>query len=98
MRDEAFICASCGNHVQPLNYTARDHCPKCLHSLHVDVNPGDRQCVCHGDLEPIGVEKYRDTYKIVYRCKKCRSIKRNIAANDDNFDLIIELSANPLDI
>ena len=95
MRDEACRCGVSGADVKPLKYTARDHCPFCLSSMHVDINPGDRQCDCHGVLEPVGVEKYRDTYKIIYRCQKCGAIKKNIAASDDDFDKIIELSANP---
>lgn len=98
MRDEAFKCEVCGADVLPLKYTARDHCPVCLSSLHVDINPGDRQCSCKGVLHPIGVEKYRDTFKIIYQCERCGAIKRNIAALDDDFDKIIELSANPSEI
>ena len=32
-------------------------------------------------------------YVIVFRCKKCGVIRRNKAANDDNMDLIIRLTA-----
>ena len=42
MIDEEFICENCLNKVQKLGYTARDHCPFCLYSKHVDINPGDR--------------------------------------------------------
>ena len=31
-------------------------------------------------------------YVIVFKCKKCGMIRKNIAAKDDNMDLIIELS------
>ena len=75
-----------------LNYTARDHCPNCLYSLHVDNMPGDRQNTCHGLMKPIGIEKYKNTYKIIYKCTKCNTIHKNIMANDDNYDLIIKLS------
>ena len=64
MIDENFVCSNCGYHVSKLNYTARDHCPNCLYSVHVDIFPGDRQNNCHGLLKPIGIEKYRDTYNI----------------------------------
>ena len=50
--DEEFICNNCGKKVPKLGYSCRNHCPYCLHSLHVDVNPGDRLETCHGDLEP----------------------------------------------
>ena len=54
--------------VNKLNYTARDHCPYCLYSKHLDINPGDRANECEGLLRPIGIEKFKDTYKIVYEC------------------------------
>lgn len=92
MMDEEFICHYCHKKVEKLNYTARDHCPYCLHSLHVDINPGDRANNCHGDLIPIGIEKFKNTYKIIYRCDKCHITHKNIMANDDDFNLIIVLS------
>ena len=46
--DEEFICENCGKHVPKLGYTCRNHCPYCLHSKHVDINPGDRAETCHG--------------------------------------------------
>ena len=92
MKDENFLCENCGQLVSKLNYTARDHCNKCLYSKHVDINPGDRMNECKGLLEPIGIEKFKDTYKIIYKCKKCNQMHKNIIANDDNMNLIIELS------
>ena len=92
MRDENFICINCGKEVNKLNTTARDHCNNCLYSVHVDINPGDRKNPCKGLLEPIGIEKYRDTYKIIYKCQLCGMIHKNIMASDDNMDKIIELS------
>ena len=92
MIDEDFICDNCHKHVSKLNYTARDHCPYCLYSKHVDINPGDRKNDCHGLLVPIGVEKYKNTYKIIYRCERCGKTHKNIVALDDDFDKIIDLS------
>lgn len=93
--DEGFKCDVCGKLVIPLGYTSRDHCPYCLYSKHVDLNPGDRECSCHGFLKPIAIEKgKKDNYKIVYLCQKCKMIKRNVAAKDDNLNLIIELMSN----
>ena len=92
MIDEEFICDNCGYHVSKLNYTARDHCPNCLHSKHVDIMPGDRNNSCLGLMRPIGIEKYKNTYKIIYKCLKCQEMHKNIMANDDNYDLIIKLS------
>lgn len=92
MIDENFICENCGLEVTKLNYTARDHCPNCLYSKHVDNLPGDRSNECHGLLKPIGIEKFKDTYKIIYKCMKCGLTHKNIISNDDNMNLIIELS------
>ena len=97
MIDESFTCKVCGSKVNPLGYTARDHCPKCLSSIHIDNYPGDRNCTCHGILKAIGVEKgKKDTYKIIYQCEKCAMIKRNKMAIDDDMDKIIEIMSHPL--
>jgi len=92
MKDEEFICENCYKQVEKLNYTARDHCPYCLYSKHVDINPGDRQNTCHGLLKPISIEKFKNTYKIIYKCQKCNQLHKNIMAIDDNYNKIIELS------
>ncbi len=92
MIDEEFICDNCHQKVNKLNYSARDHCPYCLYSKHVDIMPGDRLNDCHGLLKPIGIEKHKKTFKIIYRCQKCNIIHKNIMANDDNMDIIINLS------
>lgn len=94
MIDEEFICENCGMAVSKLNYTARDHCPNCLYSKHVDINPGDRMNECLGLLVPIDIEKYKKTYKIIYKCEKCGELHKNIIANDDNMDEIIKLSSH----
>ena len=92
MKDENFICENCNQEVLPLGYTARDHCPYCLYSKHLDINPGDRANNCKGLLKPIGIEKFKDTYKIIYKCESCKQLHKNIMAKDDNMNLIIELS------
>ncbi len=95
MLDEAFICANCHQKVSPLKYTARDHCPNCLCSLHLDNNPGDRANPCHGLLIPIDAEKGKnDTLKIIYKCTKCGIIKKNKMALDDNYDLLLNIISN----
>ena len=90
--DEEFTCLNCNKHVNKLKYSSRDHCPYCLYSLHVDINPGDRLNTCKGLLKPIDIEKFKDTYKIIYKCEKCHQIHKNIMAKDDNYDEILKLS------
>lgn len=96
MRDENFDCEVCGKTISKLNYTARDHCPYCLCSKHLDIQPGDRMADCHGILKPIGIEKFKtDYFKIIYKCDKCGMVKKNITAIDDNMDKIIEIMSHP---
>ncbi len=91
--DNGFTCASCGKEVQPLGYTSRNHCPYCLHSLHVDINPGDRASDCGGLLEPVqALPDVKKGYIIVSKCVKCGAIRRNKSANDDDMSLIIKLT------
>jgi len=92
MRDEEFICENCDTKVSKLKYSARDHCPNCLYSKHVDINPGDRNNNCKGLLVPLDIERFKSTYKIVYKCEKCHKIHKNIMADDDNMEEIIMLS------
>ena len=93
--DEEFICDHCGKEVTKLGYSCRNHCPFCLYSKHVDVNPGDRQESCHGLLKPVGIEiSGKKGYVIVSQCEKCGQIRRNKAAKDDNMEEIIKLSAH----
>ena len=61
---EDFVCERCGTFVKGTGYT--DHCPKCLWSKHVDVNPGDRKSECLGTMEPIGVEVKSKEYIISF--------------------------------
>ena len=91
--DNAFVCLNCGKDVEKLKYTSRNHCPHCLHSLHVDNIPGDRENTCHGIMEPIAIETTaKKGYVIVHKCKKCGEVKRNKSAEDDNFDEILKIS------
>lgn len=90
--DSGFICANCGAVVMPLKTTSRDHCNQCLHSLHVDINPGDRANSCKGILQPINTfSNSKKGYVIEYKCKQCKSAVRNKAADDDNFEEMLKL-------
>ena len=58
MRNETFICENCRTEVS-LHPTgsARNHCPVCLYSLHVDQSlPGDRLSTCHALMRPVGID------------------------------------------
>lgn len=90
--DEAFVCEHCGYKVERLGYSCRDHCPNCLYSKHVDINPGDRKNKCKGLLKPVAIEKFKDTYKIIYICSSCKKEHKNVMAKDDNIEVLINLS------
>ena len=92
MIDEEFICEHCGVHVKRFKYSARDHCPFCLYSKHVDINPGDRLNPCKGLLKPIDIDKFKNTYKIIYKCNKCNELHKNIIADDDDINEIIRIT------
>lgn len=98
-KNTAFTCVNCHQHVPPLaSGSYRNHCPYCLHSLHVDINPGDRASDCGGMLEPIGVDySGKKGWVIISRCRACGEEKRNKAALDDpvapdDYDLVVQLS------
>lgn len=93
-KDENFKCENCGKNVKKLGYTSRDHCPYCLYSKHVDINPGDRAEMCHGKLRPVGLEiSNKKGYIIIFKCEKCGRIRRNKSAQDDDMNELIKLSA-----
>ncbi len=90
---EDFVCENCGTEVKGSGYT--NHCPKCLWSKHVDVNPGDRMSQCGGMMEPISVETKGGNYIIIHRCSRCSYEKRNKASEEDNFNAILKLAGRP---
>ena len=91
--DESFVCLSCGKQVLPLKYTSRDHCPFCLCSLHIDINPGDRANSCLGILRPVDLEYSQNKgYVIVYKCSMCGQLHKNKAAQDDDKIQIMKVS------
>ena len=98
-KDESFVCLHCGKEVLPMGTSSRNHCPFCLWSLHVDINPGDRACECRAPMEPVKVvTDPKKGYIILHRCTKCHEIHRNKAAHEakvqpDNKKLLIQLTA-----
>ncbi len=62
----------------------------------MDVNPGDRQAVCLGLMEPIGVEVSKGKYVLTHKCTKCGFQKKNKTSESDNFDVLVKLSPRPI--
>lgn len=101
-----FICAHCGKkvyHSDLLGNHQRNHCPYCLWSQHEDLNTaGDRQSLCHGLMEPIGLTFKTSKYNkygsnkvgeilLIHRCTKCGKISLNHLAADDDEEEIIKI-------
>lgn len=58
--NESFTCKVCGRLVVPdgAGSDHRNHCPYCLSSQHLDIEPGDREADCGGtNLSQYGFAK-----------------------------------------
>ncbi|MGH4033535.1 RNHCP domain-containing protein [Actinomycetota bacterium Odt1-20B] len=92
-----FTCEDCGKAVAPLvNGSYRNHCPHCLHSLHVDIAPGDRASDCRALMRPVAVEYHSAKgHMIVHQCTGCGTRRRNRMAEDphqgDDLDTVLAL-------
>jgi DNA-directed RNA polymerase subunit RPC12/RpoP len=76
--NESFTCQNCGHTVPPSSSTCRDHCPRCLYSLHVDINPGDRAAQCGAPLVPKAYSQHKKKgFLIHYVCSRCGKEKVN---------------------
>lgn len=88
---ENFHCEHCHAEVVGNGYT--NHCPKCLYSKHVDINPGDRAAICGGLMTPIRIEGATGVgYTIVHMCEKCGYTHSNKVTEEDDMDAVITLA------
>ena len=96
---DTFTCRVCGRLCLPENAGSdhRNHCPNCLASLHVDVEPGDRVSDCGGIMEPVAVWVRRGgEWAIIHRCKRCGALSSNRVAADDNSMKLMSIAMKPL--
>lgn len=84
--NRGFTCVYCGKYVPPCDAGSyRNHCPYCLHSVHVDIIPGDRNSTCGGDMEPIGIHFHsKKGIQIIHQCLNCGEMKRNRLSEYDS--------------
>jgi hypothetical protein len=87
---EDFVCSNCKKSVKGTGYT--NHCPYCLWSRHVDINPGDREEKCRGEMKPISAYYVRGKWKLIHRCSVCNVKREVFAVKNDNMESIIQLS------
>ena len=90
-RVEDFTCEHCWAKVIGDGYT--DHCPQCLWSKHVDINPGDRAATCGGMMKPVALEGSSPHYRILHKCTRCGGRRIQDAQSDDNPSALVALSA-----
>ncbi|QYK53422.1 MAG: RNHCP domain-containing protein [Fimbriimonadaceae bacterium] len=75
----------------------RNHCPNCLHSLHLDDVPGDRSADCGSVMEPVALWVRKGSeWAVIHRCKSCGTLSSNRVAADDNPYVLLQLAAKPL--
>lgn len=97
--NDSFTCKVCGRLVVPEGAGSdhRNHCSNCLHSLHVDEEPGDRASECGGIMEPVGVwVRKGGEWAIIHRCRRCGKISSNRVAADDNPLKLMAIAVKPL--
>ena len=96
--NSGFECGNCQKEVPPNSVGCRNHCPFCLASKHVDINPGDRQNPCKGLMDAVGYElSGKKGLVLTFKCRACGEITRNIATLDDSdapddYDKILKLT------
>jgi hypothetical protein len=87
---ENFTCEHCGTEVIGNGYT--NHCPKCLYSKHVDIDPGDRAASCGGMMVPTAIEGSTGSgYTVLQKCRSCGHERRNAIRPEDDVEAILAL-------
>ena len=97
--DESFTCRNCGHPVVPAGAGSdhRNHCPNCLCSVHLDIEPGDRQADCGGLMEPVAVwVRKNGEWAIIHRCRRCGAFSSNRVAADDNPVKLMSIAMKPI--
>lgn len=83
---EDFTCEHCGKPVKGNGYT--NHCPHCLWSKHVDINPGDRENSCHGMLEPVDAYLKNGNWHLIHKCTQCGETRNVQVSKVDSLEVI----------
>ncbi len=95
VKNEGFVCEYCQEKNPPALQTCRNHCRKCLCSMHVDdTSPGDRMSTCFGKMkvEAILPGTKKSDYVLLHVCSKCGKEMKNRMTSDDEIDNLLTLS------
>lgn len=88
MKNEDFVCENCKKDIiKHPEWSARNHCPFCLHSKHLDdIFPWDRNSNCSWIMVPVDIDYRKNKwYMVKHKCKKCSKEILNKVAPDDDF-------------
>jgi len=88
MINDSFKCENCLTIIKKHpQWSARNHCPHCLYSKHLDEKfPGDRISECLGLMTPIDIDYKKNKWNMIkHKCTNCWKEILNKIAPDDNF-------------
>ena len=85
--EEDFACEVCGQLVKGDGYT--NHCPACLWSKHVDINPGDRLATCQALLRPAAIEIRGGEKILTHQCEGCGESRRIRLRDSDSLEAVL---------
>lgn len=92
MLNENFVCENCKREVlKHPEWSARNHCPFCLYSKHLDEKfPWDRDSVCEWLMKPVDLDhKKNKWYMLKHKCLKCnKEILNKLAPDDEILDFV----------
>lgn len=88
MLNENFKCENCSQEIiKHPEWSARNHCPFCLYSKHLDKDfPWDRMSECLWLMQPIDIDYKKNKWNMIkHKCVKCSKEILNKIAPDDDF-------------
>ena len=94
-----FDCARCGLTVtvHAADGSRRNHCPSCLHSLHVVDQSDGGPSECKSRMSPISIAVLRNgDWRIVHRCMRCDELTSSPVSKDDNQLILLRMAVRPL--
>ncbi|MEV0587998.1 RNHCP domain-containing protein [Nonomuraea sp. NPDC050310] len=98
-RTGTFTCTRCGLTVTTLapDGVRRDHCPTCLHSLHVTDHVQGGPSECRSRMAPISIAVLRNgDWMLIHRCSGCGELTSSPVRGDDNQLILLRMAVRPL--
>ena len=92
MINETFTCGNCWKEIEiHPEWSARNHCPNCLYSKHLDKDfPGDRKSDCEWLMAPVDMDYKKNKWNMIkHKCIKCwKGILNKVAPDDDFLEFV----------